>query len=210
LGAGKRISGQVCLHAGSDRAITDFLFCTSRPPAMHEWAPRMRHPGCRTRLRKRLFVRTCPISSGSPPNGLSGYRPCCSRFLRRPSIAPALPMSRRSNHSWLTKLLLTRIVCEGSHAIRQGPCGFAHDRVGRDRGRLYGMTRFCNPCLCLWRFVIGLRTIDLGFVYPTAKPGRLMWLRQNLCFWDWDLLPGSELGLSLPASRLVPGKTHRS
>src|SRR5215468_3303728 len=84
-------------------------------------------------------------------------------------VAPHLRCLVRSNPSWLTELLLSRIVCEGLHAVGQGPCGFAHDRVGRDRGRIYGMTRFCNPCLCLWRIVIGLRTIDWNLVYPDRQ-----------------------------------------
>src|SRR5262249_36528893 len=134
------------------------------------------------------------LPSGSPLNGLSGYRPCCSRFLRRPSIAPASPMSRRSNHSWLTKLLLTRIVCEGSHAIRQGLCGFAHDRVGRDRGRLYGMTRFCNPCLCLWRIVICLRTIDWNLVYPDRQTREAHVASSKSMFLGLGLVAGIGIG----------------
>src|SRR5215831_2575894 len=39
LGAGKRISGQVCLHAGSDRAITDFFSARVARRRCMTWRP---------------------------------------------------------------------------------------------------------------------------------------------------------------------------
>jgi hypothetical protein len=56
------------------------------------------------------------------------------------------------------------------------------------------MTRFWYPCLCLWRFVIDLRTIDWNFACPDRQTREAHVASSNSVFLGLGLVVGIGIG----------------